>query len=193
MGLNCIQCQKKLYGKAFGIVQLNGQGVKINFIFFHQKIYCLKKEGKSKWFCDKENQHYVYEGELEEGKPNGIGKIVLDEKIIWEGRWKFGEKFEGRGTSIYIDNEKKCWIYKGELVDSFPVDGKQVLHGFKNLDKLRVSLKSGKLIGTGILTENKREYFVEFDENGNEKKDERKRTFESVKLMINGNENVGNY
>ena len=43
----------------------------------------------------------------------------------------------------------------------------------------------------GILQENGREYFVEYDENGIEKLEKRVRTFEGVRIMVIGNEDVG--
>lgn len=42
-------------------------------------------------------------------------------------------------------------------------------------------------IGKGILTENKKEFFVEYDDEGNEIQDTKKRTFEGIRLMIIGN------
>ena len=41
--------------------------------------------------------------------------------------------------------------------------------------------------GYGILTENRKEFAVEYDNNGKENKEKRKRTFEGVRLMIIGN------
>ena len=42
-----------------------------------------------------------------------------------------------------------------------------------------------KKSGKGIVTENGKEYFVEYDENG--KEFSKKRTFEGIRLMIIGN------
>jgi hypothetical protein len=45
--------------------------------------------------------------------------------------------------------------------------------------------KKGK--GKGTINEKGKEYFVEYDENGEELKNLRKRTFEGIRLMIIGN------
>ena len=45
--------------------------------------------------------------------------------------------------------------------------------------------------GKGILTEKDGiEYFVEYDQNGNEIKEKRKRTFEGIRLMIGKNKQL---
>ena len=46
-------------------------------------------------------------------------------------------------------------------------------------------------IGKGVLTEKDGiEYFVEYDQNGNEIKEKRKRTFEGIRLMIGKNKQI---
>lgn len=49
-----------------------------------------------------------------------------------------------------------------------------------------------KRLGKGILTENEREFFVCYDEKGNEISSQRKRTFESVRIMISKNNFLSN-
>ena len=56
---------------------------------------------------------------------------------------------------------------------------------------LRVKYQNGLKCGDAILTENGKEYFVEYGTNGKEIIEKRKRTFEGVRLMIVGCENVG--
>ena len=42
-------------------------------------------------------------------------------------------------------------------------------------------------IGKGVLVEEGKEYFVEYEPNGEEKKNSKRRTFEGIRLMIIGN------
>lgn len=134
---------------------------------------------------------YTFKGELLQGRPNGFGSKYFEDNLEWEGDWKNGKEWNGRGLSNFIDKEGNIWIYNGILINGLPVEGKHVLNNFLNDSKLKANFSNGKLSGSGLLFENKKEYFVEFDQNGNEIKEERKRTFEGVRLMIVGNENVG--
>ena len=60
-----------------------------------------------------------------------------------------------------------------------------ICHKKKEIWKGGFDFKKNKRKGKGIVTENGKEYFVEYDENG--KQFSKKRTFEGIRLMIIGN------
>ena len=70
--------------------------------------------GKLKWFegGDKEMEDGMYEGEIENGEPNGQGTYNGPDGEKYAGEWKNGEK-HGQGTNIWSNSEK----YEGEWKD----------------------------------------------------------------------------
>ena len=64
-----------------------------------------------KGFGDKETQTY-YEGEVENGKPHGLGTLRNPDGEKYVGEWKDGQ-FHGQGTWTHPDGEK----YQGEWKD----------------------------------------------------------------------------
>ena len=57
-----------------------------------------------KGFGDKET-HPVYKGEVENGKPNGIGILIYPKESKYVGEWKDGEQ-NGQGTFTWSDGTK---------------------------------------------------------------------------------------
>lgn len=81
----------------------------------------------------------------EEGKPNGYGKIIFNDKQSYTGCWKNGRK-EGQGSYTYADGEN----YSGEYKDG-------VFHGqgtytWSDGGKYVGGWKDGKKNGQGIYT-----------------------------------------
>ena len=57
----------------------------------------------------------TYEGEMINGKMNGMGKYIYNNGVIYEGNYNNGTK-NGKGKLIYPDGR----IFEGEFVDGFP-------------------------------------------------------------------------
>ena len=72
-----------------------------------------------KGFGDKEN-HPKYEGDVENGKPNGLGVMIYPDGQKYVGSWKDGEE-HGQGTTTFPDGRK----YVGEWKDGLKWKGKQ--------------------------------------------------------------------
>ena len=74
-----------------------------------------KKNGKGKEFYDLESSKIlIYEGEYENDKRNGYGKEYKDGKIIFEGKFLDGERWEGYGKEFnHRFNEDKV-DFEGE-------------------------------------------------------------------------------
>ena len=63
---------------------------------------------------DKEIQP-KYQGEVENGKPNGLGLMIYPNRRKYGGEWKNGE-MHGQGTFTWADGKK----YEGEWKDGRP-------------------------------------------------------------------------
>jgi len=76
-------------------------------------LFLRDEKGESKWFenGDKENDR-IYEGEIENGKPNGTGTITSPDGKKYVGEFKDGKE-HGKGTYTYPDGVK----YEGEWKD----------------------------------------------------------------------------
>ena len=66
-------------------------------------------DGEMKWFNGDSGNEVKYEGEIENGEPNGIGNITYHIGIKYVGEWKDG-KYNGQGTLTLPNGEK----YVGE-------------------------------------------------------------------------------
>ena len=75
-------------------------------IFFRQEF------GSMEWFeSGDEEKHYKFEGEIENGKPNGWGIFTYPSGNIYKGNFKEG-KFHGQGTFTSIDGKKGVGEFK---------------------------------------------------------------------------------
>ena len=72
-----------------------------------------------KWmgFGDKET-HPKYQGQVKDGKPNGLGILTLPQGGKYVGSWKNGKE-NGQGTSTFRNGRK----YVGEWKDNKPWNG----------------------------------------------------------------------
>ena len=52
-------------------------------------------DGEMKWFNGDSGNEVKYEGEIENGEPNGIGNITYHIGIKYVGEWKDGKKWNG--------------------------------------------------------------------------------------------------
>jgi len=74
-------------------------------------------DGEMKWFNGDSGNEVKYEGEIENGEPNGIGNITYHIGIKYVGEWKDGRK-HGQGTYtqygslLYPDGRKYVGEYK---------------------------------------------------------------------------------
>ena len=91
------------YGK-FKEGKINEQGKKINTIYskdrndYERNFLKGKKSGQGKEYYDLNNiKMLLYEGEFEDDKRKGYGKEYKDGKIIFEGQFLNGQRWEGYG------------------------------------------------------------------------------------------------
>ena len=116
-------------------------------------ISCEKKEGTLyKWgkyppyvwkgFGDKET-HPKYEGDVENGKPNGLGFLIYPWGTKYVGEWKDGE-YHGEGTYSWSDGRKNV----GEFKDNYEWN---VIEHDKN-GNIIGKWVNGKYDGQGTLT-----------------------------------------
>ena len=84
--------------------KINGQGKKINTIYSKDKndyegnFLKGKKNGQGKEYYDLNNMKILlYEGEFKDDKRNGYGKEYKNGKIIFEGQFLNGQRWEGYG------------------------------------------------------------------------------------------------
>ena len=61
-------------------------------------------------FGDKET-HPKYQGQVKDGKPNGLGVIIYPDGIKYVGGWKNGE-YHGKGTETYDNGNKYVGDWK---------------------------------------------------------------------------------
>ena len=73
-------------------------------------LFSQKSGGEFSWFQTKTNiSDGKYEGDIENGIPNGMGKVIFNDGEMYEGEWIDG-KLNGKGTSQSGDDTK----YSGE-------------------------------------------------------------------------------
>ena len=92
------------------------------------------------------NTHPKYQGQVKEGKPNGLGSLTYPDGSNYVGEYKDG-KLNGQGTSTWSDGRK----YVGEYKDGKP--NGQGTHSFGKGDyegdKYEGEYKDGKPNGQG--------------------------------------------
>jgi hypothetical protein len=133
--------------------------------------YWSKPDNKWMGFGDKETQH-KYQGQVKDGKPNGLGILIFPDGSKYVGNWKNG-KYNGQGTSISPLGIKYVGSWK---------NGKKNGQGtFTHSDgsKYDGSWKNGSQNGQGIYTSSigdkyvgswkndKRWNGIQYDKNGN--------------------------
>ena len=62
------------------------------------------------------NDHPIYNGEAENGKPNGMGIMSFPDGRKYVGQWKDGKE-HGLGALSYVMGERKGEKYEGEFKD----------------------------------------------------------------------------
>jgi hypothetical protein len=86
----------------------------------------------------------AYEGQWEDCKPSGQGKMTFDNGDVYEGQWKDGQA-NGQGKETSEDGS----VYEGEYKDGLPNgQGKETC---KNGDVFNGEFKEGKRDGQGKL------------------------------------------
>ena len=112
-------------------------------ILFRDTPYSKFVEGGKKWFKTGDEKTQVkYEGEIENGVPNGQGTMTCCDGIKYVGGYKDGEK-NGQGTETFPNGNKFVGEFK---------DGKkhgQGTYTFSNGDKYVGEWKDGKENGNG--------------------------------------------
>ena len=63
--------------------------------------------------------HPKYQGQVKDGKPNGLGILIYPDGRKYVGNWRDGER-NGQGTYTYPNGKK----YGGSLKDGFSWNGK---------------------------------------------------------------------
>jgi hypothetical protein len=89
----------------------------INIAFFCKGVLFYRRvNGKWGWHENgNEAYHSKYEGEIENGKPNGQGRSIYPDGSMYLGEYKDG-KFHGQGTFIWNDG----YYHEGEFMDGTP-------------------------------------------------------------------------
>ena len=75
-------------------------------------LFLSNLDGEMKWFNGNSGNEVKYEGEIENGKPNGIGNISYHDGIHYVGEWENG-KYNGQGKYTWTNGQK----YDGEFRD----------------------------------------------------------------------------
>jgi len=89
-----------------------------------------------KGFGDKET-HPIYKGDVENGKPSGLGVITFTDGSKIVGEYKDGEK-NGQGTFTWSDGKKYVGEYKEDLMNG------QGTISWSNMEKFVGEWKDGK-------------------------------------------------
>ena len=120
--------------------------------------------------------------------------LLKNNPYIFEGDYnKEGKQWNGSGMCFWRDLvAKEEWLFKGSLKMGKPVNGSVVMISDNKEKRLmKVRFENKRRVGVAVLMHNGKEYFTEFDKNGYEIPGKRDRTFEGIRLMIIGCENVG--
>ena len=117
-----------------------------------------------------------YKGDVENGKPNGLGVIINTNKVKYVGEWRDGKK-QGQGTFTYGKGKWEGEKYEGEFKDGYRhgqgtytwSDGRkyegEFKDGIKHGQGTWTSIKGYKFIGEW--RENKSWNGKEYDKKGN--------------------------
>jgi len=104
-------------------------------------LFYRQEFGSLGWFtAGNEEKDYKYEGEIENGKPNGWGKFTYPSGSMHEGEYKEG-KYHGQGTFTFAKGKKVVGEFKENKpwnVTEFDKDGNIIakyLEGVELLDK----------------------------------------------------------
>ena len=141
-----------------------------------EAIKCLVERGADPSIKDKQGADFL--------------SAVHNNNQLWEGTWKNAQQWNGKGICLWKDLNEEQWIFEGELRQGKPQGNVFMFRVSTNTITLKATFQDGQKVGSGILTENGKEYFVEFQD-GVEVLEKRKRTFEGVRLMIVGCQDVG--
>ena len=158
------------------------------YYLFKDNLWLLKENYG--FYCFSHNNFYL--GLIKDSLPHGTGKRIHNGKVIFSGEWKYGKEFIGTGkyTFKYYDmlsNDKEdvsVWEMEGKISQGNPADGKIFMTNLLKDETYSGTMKEGMRYGSGILIEEGKEFYVEYDENGFRKL--KKRTFEGMRLMIVG-------
>ena len=102
------------YGLLGNIVKTFSKGKIVLEKKYKGILFCEYIGGVFTWFqTSNKFSDGKYEGEIENGKPNGMGKVIFENGGFYEGKWIDGE-LNGQGTFKFSDGGK----YVGEWMDS---------------------------------------------------------------------------
>ena len=106
--------------------------------------------------------HPQYKGDVENGKPNGLGVIINTNKGKYVGEWKDGKK-QGQGTFTYGKGKWEGEKYEGEFKDGYRHG--QGTYTWSDGDKYVGEFKDDKPNGQGTYTwSDGRKYEGEFED-----------------------------
>ena len=129
-----------------------------------ETLYLWKTSSGDVWkgFGEKDI-HPQYKGDVENGKPNGLGVIINTNKGKYVGEWRDGKK-QGQGTFTYGKGKWEGEKYEGEFKDGYRHG--QGIYTWSDGDKYVGEFKDDKPNGKGTYTwSDGRKYEGEF-ENG---------------------------
>jgi hypothetical protein len=142
-----------------------------------------------KWmgFGDKDT-HPKYQGQVKDGKPNGLGILIFPNGTKYVGSWVNGKR-DGQGTQTYPNEGTKTYPTGSKYLGEWK-DGKMNGQGtYTNSygDKYVGEYKDGERIGQGTLTWTNGDKYVGSWKNGNRNGQGTTTIYES------GNKYVGEY
>ena len=101
------------YGSLGNVIKTFSKGKILLGKKYNGILFSKNSGGKFAWFQTKTNiSDGKYEGDIENGIPNGMGKVIFNNGEMYEGEWIDG-KLNGKGTSQSGDDTK----YTGEWKD----------------------------------------------------------------------------
>ena len=107
-------------------------------------LFFRKEFGSLSWFTTgNEEKDYKYEGEIENGKPNGWGKFTYPSGSMHEGEYKEG-KYHGHGTFTFAEGKKVVGEFKENKpwnVTEFDKDGNIIAKYAKGVELVEKKAK----------------------------------------------------
>ena len=107
-------------------------------------LFYRQEFGSLGWFtAGNEEKDYKYEGEIENGKPNGWGKFTYPSGSIHEGEYKEG-KYHGQGTFTFAKGKKVVGEFKENKpwnVTEFDKDGNIIAKYAEGVEQVEKKVK----------------------------------------------------
>ena len=93
-------------------------------------LFLKNVDGEMKWFNGDSGNEVKYEGEIENGEPNGLGIMIYPSGSKYVGSWKNGKR-HGKGQMTHTDTSSN-W---GEYKDGVFLERKYIRQKWKHQSK----------------------------------------------------------